>query len=135
MTKYYKETKELWQLDYDPSGFKWVMADNADQSLYVFERRSVDNHIVVVLNLTPNTYDDYGIGVFGDYMYEEVINSDKDIYNGSNRVNPIPITVNDYPLNGYEHSMRITIAPLAIQIFRPIDRPKKAKTTRKATKK
>ena len=148
MTKLYKNTKEFWQLDFSPNGFKWVEANNADQSIYVFERYSSDDHVVVVMNCTPVTYDNYRIGVNGDYMYEELINSDKDIYNGSNRINPIPITVQNVPWQNREHSILMTVPPLGISVLRPMKRPaednKKAvepvkkttkTTTRKSTKK
>ncbi len=140
MTKLYKNTKEFWQLDYSPNGFRWIEANNADQSIYIFERHSVDNHVIVVMNCTPVTYDNYRIGVEGDYMYEELINSDKDIYNGSDRVNPIPITVQDVPWQNKERSILMTVPPLGISVLRPVERPKqeakpKKTTTRKTTKK
>ena len=85
------------------------------------------------MNCTPVTYDNYRIGVDGDYMYEEIINSDKDIYNGSNRVNPIPITVQDVPWQHKERSILMTIPPLGISVLRPIEKPKTEVKTKKTT--
>ena len=135
MTKLYKNTKELWQLDYDPNGFRWTLADNSDESLYIFERHSVDNHVVVVMNCTPNTYNYYRVGVFGDYQYEEIINSDKDIYNGANRINKHILEVEDIPWQGRPHSVVMVVPPLGISIIKPIDRPKLVEAPKEEVKK
>ena len=123
MTKLYKNEPCFWELDYDPRGFKWTEADNADQSLYVFERHSKNNHVVVVMNCTPVTYDNYRIGVSGDYLYEELINSDKYCYNGSDRINPIPLKVEDIPWQNRPRSINITVPPLGIAVFKPVAKP------------
>jgi len=35
------------------------MVDNANQSVFVFERRYEDSHLVFVFNMTPNYYEEY----------------------------------------------------------------------------
>ena len=51
------------------------------------------------MNCTPNTYDNYRIGCEDAYEYVEIMNSDRDIYGGSNRINPFPLKVEDYSQN------------------------------------
>ncbi|HEX5831529.1 MAG TPA: 1,4-alpha-glucan branching protein GlgB, partial [Gemmatimonadaceae bacterium] len=48
----YRETPALWRRDPDPEGFAWI--DNADEanSVFSFERRDGDDHVVVIMNLT-----------------------------------------------------------------------------------
>ena len=126
MTLVYKYHAPLWQQDYSTNGFYWIQADNAEQSLYVFARVANDpkDQLVIVMNCTPNTYDNYRIGVPEADEYEEVINSDKDIYGGSNRINPFNLKVENYGQDNQAHSVLMTIPPLGISILKPIYKPK-----------
>jgi 1,4-alpha-glucan branching enzyme len=136
LTTIYKKEKALWEEDFNPKGFNYIEANNADQSIYIYARFAEDpkDHIIVVMNCTPNTYSDYRIGVIGDYMYEEIINSDKYCYNGSDRINPIPITVSNEPYQKQPNSMLITVPPLGIALFKPIYKKEKSTTIKKSTK-
>jgi len=82
LTTIYKSEKSLWENDYNYEGFDFIEANNNEQSLFIYARIAIDkdDHTIIVMNCTPNTYDDYRIGVKGDYMYHELINSDRDIY-------------------------------------------------------
>ena len=94
--------------------------------MYVFARVANDpkDQLVVVMNCTPNTYDNYRIGVPEADEYEEVINSDKDIYGGSNRINPFNLKVENFGQDNQAHSILMTIPPLGISILKPIYKPK-----------
>ena len=129
ITTLYKNEPALWEMDHSIDGFKWIEANNADQSVFIYARYAKDpkNHIVVVMNCTPNTYPEYRIGVPANcnYEYVEIINSDRDIYGGSNKINPKNIKVERKPLHGQKYSMNIQVAPLSIQLFKPVLRKKK----------
>lgn len=122
LTCLYKNEPAMWSLDHDPMGFKYLDADNANQSLYVYVRfsKKFDEHIVVVMNATPNTYQNYKIGVPGKRSYYEIFNSDRDIYGGSNKINPKALR-NHKEEKEYMHSLNsifITIPPLGICMFK-----------------
>jgi len=78
--------------EYNPAHFNWLMVDNADQSVYAFERRVGNSHLIFVYNMTGNYYNDYDIGVTREGTYEEIFNSDKDVYGGWNQYNGLPVT-------------------------------------------
>lgn len=120
VTTMYKNEPSLWQKEFDPMGFEWIQADNCDQSLYIFARYANDwhDHIIVVMNCTPNTYDNYRIGVKDADYYEEIMNSDRDIYGGSNRINPLPLKVEDYWQDNQPKSILMTIPPLGISFLK-----------------
>ena len=122
LTTIYKSEKSLWENDYNYEGFDFIEANNNEQSLFIYARIAIDkdDHTIIVMNCTPNTYDDYRIGVKGDYMYHELINSDRDIYGGSNRINPIDLKVENVPWQNQPYSIRITVPPLGIAIFKNI---------------
>lgn len=135
LTTLYKKEPALWEQDYSPLGFEFIEANNADQSVYVFVRYpKKGEHILVVMNCTPNTYDHYRIGVKGEYQYVEIMNSDRDIYGGSNRINPLPIPVEAVPFQNQKNSICLTIPPLGITLLKAVALPKKKKETQPGKK-
>ena len=55
--------------------------------MIVFKREVKDECLIFVFNMTPNFYGCYDIGVPYAGRYEEILNSDKDIYGGWNQYN------------------------------------------------
>lgn len=129
LTRLYKAEPSLWEMDFDRAGFEYIDADNASQSIYIYARYAKDknDHTVIVMNCTPNTYTNYRIGVPGNLKYIELINSDKNIYGGSNFINPNPLKVEKYPQNNQKNSILMTIPPLGIVILKGVNRKPRAK--------
>lgn len=120
LTKLYTKEKALFELDHLKEGFSFIEADNRDQSIYIYARfsRNLDEHLIVVLNCTPNTYKNYRIGVIGPYPYREILNSDTDIYGGSNQINLGKQKLTGIPFQRQKDSIMVTIPPLGITIFK-----------------
>ena len=114
----YLNHQAFYQFDYDMSHFKWIDADNYDQSIYIYYRYDDDNCFVTLLNMTPNEYRNYRVGVPYEGTYYELLNSEKDIYNGCNMCNYNPIGSTNNKAHNLPHSIDITIAPYAAIIFR-----------------
>ena len=76
--------------EYNPAHFQWLMVDNADQSVFAFEREFGDSDLIFVFNMTPNYYENYTIGTLQPGEYFEIFNSDKDVYGGYNQYNGLP---------------------------------------------
>ena len=95
--------RELWKLvrkypalyasDYDPAGFEWINADDADRSIYSFVRKSPDgkNNLLFVLNMTPMPREDYRVGCFEPGSYRLILNSMDPKFGGND-----PITKKTY---------------------------------------
>ena len=73
--------------EYNPAHFRWTMVDNSSQSVYAFERDFGDEVMLFVFNMTPNYYDSYDVGTYQEGEFEEIFNSDKDVYGGYNNYN------------------------------------------------
>ena len=128
----YSHHKAFYELDYTYDGFEWIDADNINQSIYVYERKYKKEHFVVVLNMTPISYENFRIGVPHAGTYVELINSEKDIYDGCNMCNYEPIESEEIPMHHRPDSIDIRIAPFSAIIFQCI--PAK-KTVKKSVKK
>ncbi len=115
----YKTRKELYEQDHDPKGFKWIDADNKDQSIFSYIRYAKDgSFFIVVLNMTPVTHHSYELGVPVKGTYVEVINSDKEEYGGSNQYNGEKL----FTFNGIKHGqnqyIKMLVAPLSVTILK-----------------
>ncbi|MCR5794745.1 MAG: 1,4-alpha-glucan branching protein GlgB [Solobacterium sp.] len=133
LNKIYNAHACLYKYDYDPKGFKWIDADNARQSIYSFYREDEKEYLVCVLNMTPQQYEVFEIGVPQEGTYTEILNSEKDIYDGCNMCNfePAVSHKSDSNVTKFASSITIRIAPFAAIWFTC---PKKRSRSRKAVK-
>lgn len=103
----YRAHSAMYIDEYSPQTFSWIMADNADQSVYIFRRESEDECMIFAFNMTPNFYWDYDIGVPYEGEYEEILNTDKAIYGGWDQYNGLPCLT--YGSGCHNQKYRITI--------------------------
>ena len=116
LSKIYIGHPSLYRYDYEYKGFKWIDADNNQQSIYTYYREAEEEVIVVVLNMTPVSYEHFRVNVPYKGKYVELINSEKDIYDGCNMCNYEPLkTIND-SLNKQQY-LDIRVAPFAGIMF------------------
>jgi 1,4-alpha-glucan branching enzyme len=104
----------LWQLDTEPRGFEWVSANDVDDNALSFIRRSADGRPIVCLcNFSPVPRYDFRVGFpqAGDWV--EVLNTDSELYGGSNVGNLGMITAEEITWDGQPASARVTLPPLA----------------------
>jgi 1,4-alpha-glucan branching enzyme len=53
LNAFYLERRELWERDFTPEGFSWLLADEAEKNLVAFRRYSLDGRsIAVILNFS-----------------------------------------------------------------------------------
>ena len=110
----YRENSPLFELDYSPEGFDWLVVDDAANSVFAFERRSSNGErIIVISNFTPVPRHNYRIGVNVAGTYEEILNTDSMYYQGSNVGNFGYVTSQEIESHGRENSISISIPPLA----------------------
>lgn len=110
----YRENSPLFELDYSPEGFDWLVVDDAANSVFAFERRSSNGErIIVISNFTPVPRHNYRIGVNVAGTYEEILNTDSMYYQGSNVGNFGYVTSEEIESHGRENSIPISIPPLA----------------------
>jgi 1,4-alpha-glucan branching enzyme len=115
----YKATPALHQQDCQASGFTWLDHENATQSIYSFIRFPHDRStpVVVICNFTPQCHQHFNIGVPVAGHYKELINSDAEIYGGSNQGNATGVNSSELPWQGQPHSINVTVPPLSTVIF------------------
>ena len=122
LNKFYLREKALWSRDHSWSGFKWMEADNAEQSILIFKRMgsSEKDDLVIILNFTPLSYTDYKVGVPSDGNYRLAFNSDEIPYGGSGFKMKKTLKSHAIPLHGEDHSVSINIAPSSLLVLKCI---------------
>lgn len=116
----YLENPALWELDHEPGGFSWIDCQDWQQSAVSYIRSCRDGHLVCVLNMTPVVRHDYRIGMASAGGYRERLNSDSELYGGSNVGNTGLVEAKAVPFHGYEQSLSLTLPPLGCLILEPI---------------
>ncbi len=121
LNHFYKEQPALWEVDFDAAGFRWIEANDADNSVYSYIRYAKDRRdfLIVVLNFTPVVRYDYRIGAPSGGFYKEMLNSDAAAYGGSNVGNLGGVDSEPIEAHGLPHSIRLLLPPLAILILKP----------------
>lgn len=114
----YKHEEGMHFEEYNPIHFNWLMVDNSNQSVFAFERRVKDSHLVFIFNMTPNYYEYFDIGLTREGKYREIFNSDKDVYGGSNAYNGLDLVSKNYGPENKPYSMSVKLAPYAAMIFK-----------------
>jgi 1,4-alpha-glucan branching enzyme len=110
----YREIPALHELDFEQEGFRWIDCHDADQSVLSFLRRDRrGSAVIVVLSFTPVPRENYRIGVPGPAVWREIFNSDSAYYGGSNMGNGAGLITEAQPWMGFDHSLVLTLPPLA----------------------
>jgi 1,4-alpha-glucan branching enzyme len=115
----YRTTPALYEKDCEPAGFCWLDHENSEQSIFSFIRFASDEHppAIVVCNFTPQVHYNYAIGVPKLGRYKEVLNTDAQIYGGSNQGNQGGVNAVGMPWQNQPYSMTITVPPLSTVVF------------------
>jgi 1,4-alpha-glucan branching enzyme len=117
----YRSQPALYEVDFHWSGFEWIDFHDSDNSIIAFIRRAKrkDDFVVFVCNFTPAPHPSYRIGLPEPGGYQEIFNSDSELFGGSNMGNGGYIHAEPTPSHGKPASCCIALPPLAVVVFKP----------------
>ena len=107
--KLYLEQPALYKSDYNSTSFRWIDADNKNQSIYAFRRSDPSGKTLYMVFNFSGSYQNYSLSVEQNGAYKELLNSDRDIYSGSNCINSGLYTTN--------YRLPLRLAPLSSVII------------------
>jgi 1,4-alpha-glucan branching enzyme len=110
----YRNERDLFVTDTDPEGFRWLIADDFDNSVFAFARGSV----IVLINMTPVPRGFYHLGVPHQGSWREILNSDSAHYGGSNIGNLGRLETVPKHSHGMPQSLILTLPPLGALILK-----------------
>ncbi len=111
----HRDLPALHARDCEPEGFRWIVVDDADQSVLAWLRLGGegDAPVAVVCNFTPVPRQFYRIGLPLAGAWREILNTDAEAYGGSGMGNLGAVTAEPVPAHGYPASVTLTLPPLA----------------------
>ena len=120
LNRLYRASPSLYQVDFHYSGFEWVDFRDSENSVISFLRRAEDpsDFLLICCNFTPVPRQGYEIGVPEEGFYEEVLNTDSELFGGSNIGNGGMVSSRLKACHNRPYSIAVTLPPLAVVIFR-----------------
>ncbi|MDN5820348.1 MAG: 1,4-alpha-glucan branching protein GlgB [Brachybacterium sp.] len=114
------EFPALYERDQDPGGFEWLIGDDAAHNALSYVRRDdAGDPVVVVVNFSAEPWHEYRIPLPEGGTWLEVLNSDSPVYGGSGVGNLGRVHAEQLPLHDRDHSVRLSVPPLAAVILVP----------------
>ncbi|GMA36696.1 hypothetical protein GCM10025876_29000 [Demequina litorisediminis] len=116
----YTATPALWERDTDPQGFTWIDADDASHNVLAFLRwDSRGEPMAVVVNFAGNPHEGYRLGLPAGGPWDEVLNTDSELYGGSGVGNLGRVEAEDVRQGTWDHSALVRLPPLGAVFLRP----------------
>ncbi|MDK0926407.1 1,4-alpha-glucan branching protein GlgB [Clostridium perfringens] len=121
LNHFYLENSSLWSLDYEEEGFKWIDADNSEESVLSFIRigKNKKEKLIFICNFTPEVYYDFKVGVpeLGEYV--EVFNSDALEFGGAgNIMGDSILKAAEESFKDFDYSISVKVPPLGTLILK-----------------
>ncbi|MGB7760700.1 MAG: 1,4-alpha-glucan branching protein GlgB [Bryobacteraceae bacterium] len=120
LNRIYRSSPALYQVDFHYRGFEWVDFRDSANSVIAFLRRAEDpkDFLLFCCNFTPVPRAGYEFGVPEEGFYEEILNTDSELFGGSNLGNGGLVSSRPIPKHGREWSIAVTLPPLSVVVFR-----------------
>jgi 1,4-alpha-glucan branching enzyme len=124
LNRLHRSEPALWSGDFDPAGFRWIDANDADQSCYSFLRvprgDTGGRPVVCLANLTPVSRYGYRVGLPAGGSWEVLLNTDAAVFAGSGTdVGPV-LEAEALSWHGEDHSVVLTLPPLGVVWLAPL---------------
>lgn len=118
LNKLYTTTPAMYQKDDSWEGFEWINCITPQACMLSYLRKSEkpEETLVVVANFA-NAKQDFTVGVPFEGKYKEILNTDSEIYGGSDIVNNKEIQTIEKEWDGKPYAIEMVSAPLSLSIF------------------
>jgi 1,4-alpha-glucan branching enzyme len=121
LNELYRREPALYEVDFHWEGFEWIDLSDMQNSIISFVRRAKDksDHLVFVCNFTPTPQKGYRLGMPEAGEYLEVLNTDSELFGGSNMGNGGSIYAEPIESHNRQASAELVIPPLSVMVFKP----------------
>jgi 1,4-alpha-glucan branching enzyme len=112
----YRSEPALYEVDFEPAGFRWLDANDVQRNIVSFLRIAADGErsLVCVGNLSPVPHDRHRVGLPHGGRWREALNTDSELYGGSNVGNLGGVDAEQRPWQGQPYSAELTLPPLGV---------------------
>ncbi len=118
LNRLYRDTPALHARDCEPEGFRWITADDRDNSVFAWLRLAPGAPpVAVVSNFTPVPRHGYRIGLPYAGRWREVLNTDATAYGGGGLGNQGEVRAEPRRSHCLPASAEVLVPPLASVYF------------------
>ncbi|MBZ2079080.1 1,4-alpha-glucan branching protein GlgB [Streptococcus parasanguinis] len=129
LNHFYKEHKELWEIDDSFDGLEIIDADNRDQSVLSMVRKNRKGELLVcVFNMAPVERKDFTIGVPVSAVYEEIWNTELEEWGGVWKEHNPTVQSQEGLWKDYEQTLTFTLPALGASIWKVKRKVRKTKS-------
>ena len=129
LNHFYKEHKELWEIDDSFDGLEIIDADNRDQSVLSMVRKNRKGDLLVcVFNMAPVERKDFTIGAPVSAVYEEIWNTELEEWGGVWKEHNPTVQSQDGLWKDYEQTLTFTLPALGASIWKVKRKVRKTKS-------
>ena len=116
----YKKEPALHEKDYEPDGFAWISANDANRSIISFERRGTkeEDTLLVICNFTTVDAKNYKLAVPSAGSWKEIFSSDLSKFGGEGHNNKVVKKSKEGKVDDRENYIQITVPALSVSIFK-----------------
>ena len=127
LSRLYQKTFALYEGEYHPEKFRWIEADAVAECVYIYERKSEQGNLLILLNLSDQIYQNYCFGYDKPMIFERVLNSDSEEFGGTDTSKSEQITFKKGSHRDWQYSSVTNLAPFSAKIFAEAQTQKKKK--------
>ena len=129
LNHFYKEHKELWEIDDSFDGLEIIDADNRDQSVLSMVRKNRKGDLLVcIFNMAPVERKDFTIGVPVSAVYEEIWNTELEEWGGVWKEHNPTVQSQEGLWKDYEQTLTFTLPALGASIWKVKRKVRKTKS-------
>jgi 1,4-alpha-glucan branching enzyme len=116
LNRTYRDSPALWQVDFEPSGFRWLEPNDAAANVLAFARfgEDAEQPLVCVCNLSPVPRYAYRLGLPVAGRWREALNTDSEYYGGSGVGNLGGVEAEGIGRHDQPYSAELTLPPLGV---------------------
>jgi 1,4-alpha-glucan branching enzyme len=115
LNRIYRDEPALWEVDFRPAGFSWLVGDAREDNVLAYARFSADESrtLACLVNFSPVVRHHWRVPLPVGGAWREVLNTDAAEYGGSGVGNLGGVEALPEPLHGRPFSAGVTLPPLA----------------------
>ncbi|WP_129781157.1 1,4-alpha-glucan branching protein GlgB [Peristeroidobacter soli] len=121
LNRLYRDYPELHGSDHSWEGFRWLEADNANESVFAFMRQRLQGEggtqLLIVFNATPVPRDNYTFGAPAGGRYRKLLDSDDAAFGGSGYAPQTETQAYDEPWRDFPARITLNLPPLGVVIW------------------
>ena len=119
LLRIYRKYPAMYEFDNSWDGFEWMNADDKENSVYSFVRKSSTgkNSLLFILNMTPVAREKYRVPVSVKKKYKLLLNSDEERFGGFGKEVPMQIQAQPQPVHYKDFSIELDLPPYSALIY------------------